>query len=185
MAQLIIYACPVGPLEQQIKSYLEKAQARYGRNAAHAYMPHCTLTGFFEDEVSAIPDYVDKLNVSFDEYRDRIPSPSIKIKQLTFNPNWHGLALEADWLKQIVADFAGRSHSLTRSQSLRLKDWLHLSLAYEFKPDHAAGLTQLAKELIDVSSAVSWELRFYEQRLAKEPAPSSATTWKCHGSWAL
>ena len=185
MAQLIVYACPVGPLEQQIQFYLKKAQEHYGQNAAHAYMPHCTLTGFFEDEVSAIPDYVEKLDIAFDEYRDRIPSPPIKIKRLTFNPDWHGLELEAIWLKQMIANFAERSHSPTHSDSLRLKDWLHLSLGYEFESTHAIGLEQLAKELIDISSTVSWELRFYERLSGKASIQSQKTTWKCHFNWAL
>ncbi|MEM8502863.1 MAG: hypothetical protein AAF716_06890 [Cyanobacteria bacterium P01_D01_bin.1] len=185
LAKLIVYACPVGLLAQQIETYLAKTQALYGANAAHAYMPHCTLTGFFEDERSTIPSYVELLGSVFEEYCDRIPHPPIQIRQLTFNPDWHGLALEADWLKQLVADFAGRSHSSTRKESLRLKDWLHLSLAYEFNPDYASDLCRLAKEIIDTTSQVRWELRFYEQLLDHEPRPLPETSWRCHGSWVL
>lgn len=184
LTKLIVYACPVGPLAQQIETYLASSQATYGVNAAHAYMPHCTLTGFFEDERNAIPDYVELLGSVLEEYGDRIPTPSIKIKRLTFNPRWHGLELEADWLKQLIANFAERSHSPTRNESLRLKDWLHLSLAYEFENDHAAGLEQLAKEIVDISSAVAWEVRFYERLLVDTPVPLQESAWKCHGCWA-
>ncbi|MGC1309940.1 MAG: hypothetical protein WA885_22160 [Phormidesmis sp.] len=52
--QLILYVCPTGPMARQIETYFEQSQQRYGPNAAHAYMPHCTLTGFFEDEEGAV-----------------------------------------------------------------------------------------------------------------------------------
>ena len=188
MPKLIVYACPVGPLAQQIERYLTQAKERYGPNAAHAYMPHCTLTGFFEDEESSIPRYTKILGLVFNEYRDRIPIPAIQIKQLSFHADWHGLELEADWLKQLITEFARRSSSLTRDEALRLKDWLHLSLAYGFKPNQAAGLKQLAHQLIDISSEVSWELRFYS-RLSGEESVSLVsllvTPWECRGRWTL
>ncbi len=185
MSKLIVYACPVGPLAQQIEAYLLQAQELYGTNAAHVYMPHCTLTGFFEDEESAIPSYVQTLGSVLDEYRDRIPTPPIQSKQLSFHSDWHGLELEADWLKQMIADFEQQSDSSTRNEALRLKDWLHLSLAYKFEADCIPGLRQLAKNLIDIASEVAWELRFYEQLSTDESASSQVTSWKCHGRWAL
>ncbi len=176
MPQLICYACPVGPLAQQIAAYFESSQ-RYGLNAAHAYMPHCTLTGFFADEESAIAGYVDVLERLLLEYRDRIPHPPIAIKQLILRTDWHGLTLEADWLKQLVADFAMRSKSTIRLEPIRLKDWLHLSLAYTFNPDCERELAQLASNLIDLSIPVSWELRFYQRK--------PGNRWQCHRSWVI
>lgn len=185
MTKLIIYACPVGGLAKQIEVYLSRAEKLYGPNAAHAYMPHCTLTGFFEDEQSAIPNYTQTLSSSLDECRDRIPTPPVQIKQLRFQSNWHGLEIEADWLKQLIADFAQKSSSPTCHEALRLKDWLHLSLAYEFEAGLASGLKQLANDLIDIASEVSWELKFYERLSAKKSVSSQASSWKCHGRWAL
>lgn len=185
MTKLIIYACPTGALAQQIENYLTRVQALYGPNAAHAYMPHCTLTGFFEDQEPAIPEYVRLLGAVLDEYRDRIPTPSVQIQQLIFSNKWHGLALEADWLKQMIADFAQQSHSPTRNEALRLKDWLHLSLAYKFERNYANQLKQLAQEMIDIASDVSWQLRFYERLVAKASTSSQTAAWKCHGRWSL
>lgn len=177
MPQLICYACPVGPLAQQIAAYFESSQQCCGPNAAHAYMPHCTLTGFFTDEESAIVGYIDVLERLLFEYCDRIPTPSIVIKQLTFRTDWHGLALEADWLKQLAADFAVQAKSPSRLEPIRLKDWLHLSLAYAFNPDCESELAQLATHLIDLSTPVSWELKFYQRE--------SDNRWQCHRSWPI
>ncbi|CAN5634059.1 hypothetical protein BH23CYA1_BH23CYA1_13090 [soil metagenome] len=48
MPQFIFYACPTGPLAQQLATSFERTQRICGPNTAHAYMPHCTLTGFFK-----------------------------------------------------------------------------------------------------------------------------------------
>jgi ubiquitin-associated SH3 domain-containing protein len=49
----------------------------------------------------------------------------------------------ADWLKALMMDFAARVDSPTRTDALRLKDWLHLSLAYGFSPASAVPLETL------------------------------------------
>ena len=177
MAQLILYACPIGPLAQQIETYFAKSQQRCGANAAHAYMPHCTLTGFFEDSEDAIAHYVDTLETVLAESSHAIPTPSILIKQLTFHPHWHGLELEATWLKQLVATFAEKAVSPTQTASLRLKDWLHLSLAYEFDRDYEFVLQTLARAHIDLTAAVAWELRFYQRH--------PGNRWQCHRHWSF
>ncbi|MGD1918272.1 MAG: hypothetical protein ACFCAD_04940 [Pleurocapsa sp.] len=93
--QFIIYACPVGELNKQIEQYLHRSRELYGANSAHKYMPHCTLTGFFTAEPNSIPIYLKALNKAYfmaknDLYLD------VKVKQLTFNENWHGLELKAE-----------------------------------------------------------------------------------------
>lgn len=200
VSQLILYACPVGPLAQQIDAYLDKSKRLCGANAAHAYMPHCTLTGFFVDSGCAewavsdaelekasqtIAYYIDALEKVLTDYKQSLknnlapaePAPKIQIEQLMFRPDWHGLPLRADWLKPLVAAFADRANSPTLQAPLRLKDWLHVSLAYDFQPEHAPVLKQLADELIDISAEVAWELRFYQR--------SHNNTWKCHRAWPL
>lgn len=176
MPQFIVYACPVGLLAQQIESYFEVSKQRCGLNAAHAYMPHCTLTGFFVDEVGAVAQYTRTLETSLAQSQP-IPIPAITVEKLAFNPDWHGLVLQADWLKRLVKTFAAQANSPTRKEALRLKDWLHLSLAYEFDPTQAPVLQALANELIDLSAPVSWQLRFYQR--------SAENNWTCHRLWVL
>jgi hypothetical protein len=50
-------------------------------------------------------------------------------------------------------------------------------LAYTFPPDHHATLAALARQLVDISASVSWELRFYERYADGD--------WTCHVRWPL
>ncbi|RZM77892.1 hypothetical protein [Leptolyngbya iicbica] len=177
MPKLIVYACPVGELADQLAVYFERSRATCGPNLAHHYMPHCTLTGFFEDTVSSIPHYVDGLARSLQRHRRSQPQPPIGVKALTFRAQWHGLELSSDWLKQLIADFASAANSPTRSAPLRLKDWLHLSLAYGFESEHRQVLQQLAEDFVKPQASVAWELRFYERH--------EDNSWTCHQQWPL
>lgn len=173
--QFIIYACPIGKLNSQIETYLVKSRKLSGENKAHKYMPHCTLTGFFTDELSSIPFYIEALERAYTEAKNNNLSLDVEITKLTFNENWHGLELKADSIKKLVTNFAKLENSPTRQEKLRLKDWLHLSLAYGFNPEAREQLQTLATELIDIKARVNWELRFYQ----KNPD----WTWKCLRSW--
>ncbi|MDJ0692214.1 MAG: hypothetical protein QNJ41_27455 [Xenococcaceae cyanobacterium MO_188.B32] len=176
-ANFIIYACPVGELNNQLEAYFSKSLQLYGENSAHKYMPHCTLTGFFSDNCSSIPFYFEALARAYKNAKHNNLSLNIKIKQLTFNDNWHGLELQADGLKELMLDFTQIENSPTRTDKLRLKDWLHLSLAYDFDYQDGEKLKSLAEELIDLNSKVNWELRFYQ----KNPDWS----WNCLQSWSI
>ena len=173
----IIYACPVGELNNQLEAYFTKSLQLYGENTAHKYLPHCTLTGFFTDELSSVLFYIEALNKAYIKTKNNNLSLDIEIKQLTFNKNWHGLELQADGLKELIANFAQIENSPTRTEKIRLKDWLHLSLAYDFDCQDGEKLKALATELIDLNSKINWELRFYQ----KNPD----WTWKCLQSWSI
>ena len=174
--QFIIYACPVGKLNRQIENYLQKSLSLCGENKAHKYMPHCTLTGFFNDDIGSLNYYLEALGKAYLEAKNNLDL-SIAIEQLTFNDNWHGLELQAEGLKQLIANFAEREKSPTSTEKLRLKDWLHLSLAYDFNPEDRERLQNLAIENIDLQADVNWELRFYQK--------NSDWTWKCLGQWTI
>jgi hypothetical protein len=174
--QFIVYACPIGKLADQLDRYFEQSFAICGPNAAHDYMPHCTLTGFFKDTEAAIPSYIQAIDRTLSQAKP-YPQPAINITQLTFRSDWHGLELQSDWLKTLIADFASAAQSPSRLEALRPKDWLHLSLAYEFQAEQATKLIQLAQQHIDIQASVQWELRFYQRH-----APQK---WICHQSWLL
>ena len=171
--QFIIYACPVGELNSQIETYFTKSRELYGVNAAHKYMPHCTLTGFFTEDFNTIPSYLQALDAAYNLAKNNLPL-NVAIVKLYFAKDWHGLELQAEGLKQLIANFA-HSNS-TRQEKLRLKDGLHLSLAYGFNSEHGEQLQNLARE-IDLQAEVYWELRFYQ----KNPD----WTWQCLKSWNL
>ncbi|MEO7912477.1 MAG: hypothetical protein ABIV47_22750 [Roseiflexaceae bacterium] len=176
-SQLIVYACPLGPLAAQIERYYAASQAACGTNAAHSYMPHCSLTGFFHDDRESVGIYIAALDTALHRARPTQPLPALTIGELTLRPEFHGLLLRSPWLQRLIADFAHTAHSPTRRDPLRLKDWLHLSLAYAFPPHHHAPLAMLARDMVDISAPVSWELRLYERHLN--------AAWTCHARWAL
>lgn len=172
MAKFIVYACPVGELAKQLETYFEKSRLMCGHNSAHDYMPHCTLTGFFDEQPGAAPAYTQRLERSYKRLRRSQPDPVITVKELSIRPDWHGIELESEWLKKVMVDFACTATSPTRSSPLRLKDWLHLSLAYNFQADQAETLEILAHDLIEPGAPVAWELRFYQRNPDK--------SWLCH-----
>lgn len=170
----IIYACPVGELNKQIERYFDLSRELYGANSAHKYMPHCTLTGFFNTKLDLIPIYLEALDRAYIETNDDL---EIKIEQLTFKENWHGLELQCDRLKQLIANFAQTKTLEKYSDKLRLKDWLHLSFAYDFNSEHETQLKQLAIDTIDIKAIANWELRFYQKNLD--------WSWTCLRSWMI
>jgi len=176
--EFIIYACPTGILAEQLKLYFEQSLTNCGPNTAHRFMPHCTLTGFFREQGSAIPLYLRALERAINRALPICPQPPIVVRGLVFRPDWHGLELESPWLKQLMVNIASTATSPTRQTPLRLKDWLHLSLAYEFRADEEESLRVLAQDLIDPAAPVDWELRFYQ----RHPHNNS---WICHHVWPL
>ncbi len=174
--QFIIYACPVGELNSQIETYFDRSRKLYGKNSAHKYMPHCSLTGFFADELSSMPIYLEALDRAYLEAKNNLPL-DIAIKQFAFKENWHGLELQAEGLKQLIVNFARIETSTKRPEAIRIKDWLHLSLAYDFDRQHSAELKNLALETIEPKAKVDWELRFYQKNVD--------WTWNCLKAWSL
>lgn len=172
--QFILYACPVGELATQLETYFAESKRLCGANAAHKYMPHCTLTGFFQDEEEAVGLYRRAIAQALQE--QPMP-PTITIQGMSFRADWHGLELQSPWLQQFTAQFAEYAHSPTRQDALRLKSWLHLSLAYDFPPDHATTLQQLALKQVNPHAPVQWEIRFYQRH------PDHR--WTCHDIWSL
>jgi ubiquitin-associated SH3 domain-containing protein len=175
-SEFIVYACPLGELAKQLHTYFEHSLKLCGCNAAHHYMPHCSLTGFFQDEEALIPLYVKAIDRAL-EQASPWPDPVIMITGMSFRPDWHGLELQSDWLRHLIAKFAQLTVSWTHQHPLRLKDWLHLSLAYEFPSEQFDRLMQLAQTYVNPQAPVEWELRFYQRHVNH--------TWTCHRAWPL
>jgi len=186
--ELIVYACPLGDLAQAIDRYFTMSLAQWGENAAHRYMPHCSLTGFFQewavpgllDPSQTLKIYHDTLTNLFGDARLR-STPTIAVKTLVFRSHWYGLELESPWIISKIQEFIQTlqiAHRDPRELApIRPKEWLHVSLAYEFSPIAAMPLKELAQNLINPQLSVSWELRLY-QRLTENQ-------WDCHGRWEL
>ena len=181
LTELILYACPVGTLADQLDVYFAESRRQFGANTAHHYMPHCTLTGFFHDRPAAIGSYLSELNNLLPPIAPTPAAPVITITQMCLASGFHRLELESSWLLQMVGEFfrtAGLLRpSSTRPDLIRPKKLLHLSLAYEYPPEQEAGLRALAEALIDPGASVGWVVRFYEHHPDNQ--------WTCHAEWPL
>jgi len=167
VAELILYACPLGPLADAIEAYWAEVLAQLGPNRAHDYMPHVTLTGFFHDDRASIHRHLEVL----EELVAQHPAPpdDVRVTGSMFAPSHHLLTVEAPWCRAL----AGAFHE--RTQGVRVKDQLHVSLAYGFPPDDGSTLERLGRSLVDAALAATWELRFYER--------TEQRTWCLHGCW--
>jgi hypothetical protein len=176
-AGIIVYACPLGPLAAQLDRYFAAARDACGPNTAHEYMPHVTLTGFFQDAPEALPSYAAALEAARERAAATRPEEPLEVTGMALNVEFHGLLLEGAWLKRLVADFAASAGSPPRREAIRLKEWLHLSLAYGFPPEQHGRLAELARALVDPRSPAAWELRLYQSH--------GDGRWTCHAAWPL
>lgn len=171
MVSLILYACPTGPLAEQLTQYFTESARQVGPNAAHQYMPHITLTGFFHDVRETVPAYVALL----EQLLCHRPPLTISLERLLLTPEFHGIEIISPDLKALTQEFVELAPDSTRTEALRPKDWLHLSLAYQFPAEKNAQLEDLAHRFVSLEASVSWEVRFYER--------GPGNHWICHGNW--
>lgn len=171
LARLIVYACPLGPMAEQIAAFYDASRAQFGPNKAHTYPPHITLTGFFHDEATALPIYTSALAAAWATAMAQRPDQPVIVTELACTEAFHGLLIVSPWLESLAANFAARAVSPTRHETIRLKSQLHLSLAYGFNDDDGPPLGVMAQAMVDPTAPVQWELRLYEQ----------GETWKMHG----
>jgi ubiquitin-associated SH3 domain-containing protein len=177
ISELIIYACPTGPLADGLDIFFERSRVEIGPNTAHRYMPHCTLTGFFHDVPSSVPIYAKALEAALHRASPSRPKRALRITAMVLSDMFKYLKIESEWLLAMIADFAANVHSPSRTDDLRLKNWLHLSLAYDHSSLQEHDLNVLARKLVDPHAAAGWELRLYE-RLPGD-------RWVLHACWTL
>jgi ubiquitin-associated SH3 domain-containing protein len=174
--ELIVYACPTGQLADELAEYFRAAAGRFGENAAHAYPPHVTLTGFFHVDAAALPATVAALDRAVLDLRPA-PEDAVRVWEVLFQPDFHGLLIAAPWPAAVATRFAALHAAADQPEAIRLKHDLHLSLAYEFAAADHDGLQALAMELVGPRSPAAWELRLYERRPDRQ--------WFAHAVWAV
>jgi len=114
VAKLILYACPQGNLGEQVERFFEESRGRFGANAAHDYMPHCSLTGFFDGDSGLIAQHAEILGEWFEHDGSGCPAPCIEVLGFGHHSDWHGLELRSPWLLD-------RMHELTRKSAASIR----------------------------------------------------------------
>lgn len=150
MHELILYATPTGPLADACAAYFDAVQS----TTAQTYPPHVTLTGFFHRRDRREP--IDAASVV-----GEVPAGVVEIRRLTCNEDWVGLEVDSPWLEAAAASFAQRMPPAAGEDDIRVKDWLHLSLAYGV-PDLGVHADR-ARQEIDVTQPVGWEVGLWER----------------------
>lgn len=156
--ELILYATPTGPLAQCCSAYFE--WAGNAPTAAQEYPPHCTLTGFFRRGGPRADTLIERTKAIV-AAAGPVPDDAVEVVSLLTTDEWVGLELRSPWMLALAAEVAGADQPVGAEDALRLKDWLHLSLAYgiEDLSDHATR----ARGSVDIELAVGWEVALWER----------------------
>lgn len=169
MRKLILYATPMGDLAAACDRYFAAAAP----TVAQQYPPHVTLTGFFSRQDDAASERILAAQ-GFIEEAGPVPSEAVEVVGLIARPDWVGLEIESPWLRAIAERFAASDTPEPADDPIRLKSWLHLSLAYGV--DDLASNERFARRMVDPGSQADWEVALWElgtdntwHRLTKAP----------------
>lgn len=156
MRELILYATPVGPLASACREFFAVSPP----TTAHTYPPHVTLTGFFRRGDHRAGEMIE-LARELIANAGPPPAGSVEVVDLLARPDWVGLEVSSEWLTGLASTFADADVAGAEEDAIRLKTWLHLSLAYGV--DDLSAHAVSARELVDPSLPVVWEVALWER----------------------
>lgn len=167
MSELILYAVPRGELGAQLDACWAAV-----RTEAQRYPPHCTLTGFFHD--GDVARYAEAAGAVVAPCAARV----VSLREGDLDGRWIGLELDAPDLRALTDRFATAvAAPQTRTDAIRVKEWLHVSIAYGHDGAEHGLLLDRARSIVDPGAAAEWELRLYERLPGDE--------WDVRGRWPL
>ncbi|KAG8231365.1 hypothetical protein J437_LFUL006934, partial [Ladona fulva] len=165
--EYILYACPTGPFLQQLQSFWRKSLEHCQWNGAHNYLPHITLVSFFTAQNEMTGSVANLLEKVVEIHRPEWYEDNTVKLESYISPNFMGYFMDEEHtniLKNIAMDYAKEISSFgcpTVSQDSQAKS-LHLTLAYQFSPEHFETLKALVLEMGPPLPS-NWELRLYSR----------------------
>ena len=160
--ELILYACPSGPLADDLDAYFSEVTSRFGPTTAQTYPVHCTLTGFFRRRGERADEVLAHLGEVLTDLGPP-PSGAVTIERLGVHDGWVGLELTSPWLLELIDAVVAADVPHDDEDALRPKDWLHVSLAYGV--DDLVPYVEFARETLDLTGPVGWEVRLWERNV--------------------
>ena len=160
--ELILYATPNGELGRACERFFASVSTSGRATTAQTYPPHVTLTGFFRRSSSE----VERVIAEAQSIIDAAPGGAVTVHPMQVRTDWLGLEITSDWLSEVARAFADQHRVEPGDDAIRLKDWLHLSLAYGTLPAGAsvADYVEEATSTIKVEAPVTWSVGLWERR---------------------
>ena len=160
--ELILYACPVGPLADNLDTYFSEVAKRFGPTTAQTYPVHCTMTGFFRRRGNRADEAIRHLGEVVERFGSSPPN-AVSIDRLGVHDGWVGLELTSAWVLDVIDAVVAADTPMGGEDTLRPKDWLHVSLAYGV--DDVAPYADFARVNVDLSLPVAWKVRLWERNM--------------------
>jgi len=188
----VAHLCPTsGPLVDQLRTFWDASRTQVGWNGAHAALPHVTLTpplAARDCDAAVLAEAFSRLAADFaadfgtDALRvEKYASPNYLglffgkreeillrsfCQALSEELSSSGCVLSALPPSPSAPDATGASPADGGATSLTKSSGYHLTMAFNFAPQHYGALSDLAAA-VDASAPCDWELRLYsfEERL--------------------
>eukprot|EP00095_Tigriopus_kingsejongensis_P011256 maker-scaffold708_size108518-snap-gene-0.14 protein:Tk11256 transcript:maker-scaffold708_size108518-snap-gene-0.14-mRNA-1 annotation:"protein ubash3a homolog isoform x2" len=159
--QYVFYLCPTGMLQDQLQTFWDASKIQIGWNGVHSSFPHMTLTSTFHCPDSQAEELIDigrKVGLQFQE---DFTNDAFNMEKYV-SPNFLGLFVgkrEEILLRSLSQELSQRVGSTGVQIEATTKAY-HVTLAYQFAPEHLDGLGDLSNS-VDPGAHCDWELRLY------------------------
>ncbi|TRY69578.1 hypothetical protein TCAL_08627 [Tigriopus californicus] len=163
----VFYLCPSGALQEQLDTFWDASKIQIGWNGVHNSFPHITLTSTFTCADHEAEKLLDVAKSMAGHFRDDWAHDRFNLEKYV-SPNFLGLFVgkrEEILLRSLSQELCQALAHLEVATEPMSKSY-HLTLAYQFPPEHLDGLADLA-HAVDPEAQADWELRLYsfEERM--------------------
>ncbi len=164
-----LYAIPTGALFTQIRLFRDLTEQEFGRNRAHDYPVHCTLTrGFAIDDSVLVEDYRDAITRHF------AGTLAPKVGKLTHISDRQLVLLELQ-APDLALSTLSWVDEFGRSDIVPITENFHITIAW--RTEFHIRIFELAQASIDSSVPTSWEVTLCERSDGAKGEPVLPDRW--------